>query len=254
MEKNLMRLVSEYQESNKEVALITVIYVAGIDNCSLGKMMVSDSQGNVLAGNIENGLLEKKAAELGRICIKRGLSRKETIYVDEGVIEIFINAFCNQDNLLIAGAGTVSLNIHKIARMLGYRTTVLDNRAEMLTEDRFPEAHELLSGNIIENLRTYPIAENTYIVIATHNHEFDEEALRTVIDSQANYIGVLGNSRRVAEYFRNLEPFNLPDELIKRVHSPIGLDLGGKKTAEIALSIMAEIQAVKYKRTMVFNK
>jgi len=124
----------------------------------------------------------------------------------------------------------------------------MDNRPDMLTKDRFPEAHELIAGDIVENLKACSITENTNIVIATHHHEFDEKSLQAVISSPASYIGILSNSRKVEVYYKNLKAINIPDELINRVYSPIGLDLGGKRTAEIALAVVSEIQAVKYKR------
>lgn len=248
MELNLMRLLAEYQEAGKEAALITVISCEGVNRCHTGSTLLVDGQGAVLASRIGNELIQQKAAEQGKICIERGLSRKAYINTEEGNVEVFVNAYCNQDHLIIVGAGTISLNLYKFVRVLGYKTTILDNRAEMLTKERFPESYKLLLGDIVDNLCSCDITESTSIVIATHHHEFDEKALRAVISSPARYIGVLGNQRRVAEYFKNLEPLTIPEELIRRVHSPIGLDLGGNKTAEIALAIMAEIQAVKYKR------
>lgn len=244
-----MRLLAEYQEDNKEAALITVVSSEGINNCSIGTMMLVNAEGEVVAGSLGSELIKKKAAGQGKVCINRGLSRKVLVDVPEGNVEIFINSFCNQDSLIIVGAGTVAHNIYKFARILGYRITIVDNRSYMLSKERFPEAHELLLGDIVENLQSCPITENTNVVIATHHHEFDEKSLQAVISSQARYIGVLGNSRRVAGYFQYLKSINIPDELMKRVHSPIGLDLGGKRTAEIALSVMAEIQAVKYQRS-----
>lgn len=244
-----MRLLAEYQEANKEAALITVTSSEGINNCSIGAMMLVNAEGEVVAGSLGSELIKKRAAEQGKVCINRGLSRKVLIDAPEGNVEIFINSFCNQDSLIIVGAGTVSLNIYKLAKMLGYRTTIVDNRPYMLSKERFPEAHELLLGDIVENLQFCSITENTNIVIATHHHEFDEKSLQAVISSPARYIGVLGNKRRVAGYFKNLEPLHISDEQMKRVHSPIGLDLGGKRTAEIALAVMAEIQAVKYQRS-----
>lgn len=246
---NLMRLLAEYQEANKEAALITVVSSESINNCSVGAMMMVNAEGEVLAGSLGSELIEKKAADQGKVCINRGLSRKVLFDTPEGKVEIFINSFCNHDSLIIAGAGTVSYNIYKFARMLGYRVTIADNRSDMLSKERFPEAYELLLGDIVENLKLCSITESTNIVIATHHHEFDEKSLQAVISSPARYIGVLGNSRRVAGYFKNLKTINITDELIKKVHSPIGLDLGGKRTAEIALSVMAEIQAVKYQRS-----
>lgn len=114
------------------------------------------------------------------------------------------NAFCYFDKLIIVGSGSVALNIYKIAMVLGYRITVVDNRTETLTEARFPGADKLLLGDIVENLSSCDIDENTSIVIATHHHKFDEPALKAVIHSPARYIGILSNRRKAASYFDNL--------------------------------------------------
>lgn len=191
LELNLMRLLADYQEENKEVALITVISSDSVENCRTGDMLLVDENGKLLAGGIGNQLLQKKAIEQGQICINRGLSRKVQVSAEGETIEVFINAFYRQDHLIIAGAGTVALNIYKLASILGYRTTILDHRAEVLTKERFPGACELLLGDIVKNLSLCTITENTNIVTATHHHEFDELALQTVISSAARYIGVL---------------------------------------------------------------
>ncbi len=157
---------------------------------------------------------------------------------------------CNhtRDRLIIAGSGKVALNIYKIASLLDYNISVIDNRAETLTRERFPQACELLLGDIVELLESYEITETTSIVLVTNNHEFDQPALQAVIESPARYIGVMGNKRKVTTYFNNLKIMGISDELIGRVHLPIGLDIGGQLAAEIALAAVAEIQAVKYGR------
>lgn len=241
-----MRLVSEYQEDKKEIALITVISVSGNENVDVGEMIAVNSSGERLAGDISSDFIAEEAAKRGQICIQRGLSRKEMVKTDIGAAEIFIHTFCNQDHLILAGAGTVSQMIYRFAIMLGYRITVLDNREDMLARERFPDAYELISGDIVENVKKYPFSENSFLVLATHHHEFDEEILRNMVLANLRYIGVLGNSRRVAEYFHNMEDLQIPEEAFRKVCSPIGLDIGGNQTAEIALSVMAQIQAVKY--------
>jgi len=155
----------------------------------------------------------------------------------------------NGDPLIIAGSGNVALHVYKFAAILGYSITMIDNRPDMLTRERFPEARELLVGDIVELLKRCTITPATSIVLLTDHHEFDLPALEAVITSPARYIGIMGNKRRVTAYFSRLEELNIPRELMERVHIPIGLDLGGQLAAEIALSAVAEIQAVKYGRS-----
>ncbi|PKM76829.1 MAG: hypothetical protein CVU90_10405 [Firmicutes bacterium HGW-Firmicutes-15] len=167
---------------------------------------------------------------------------------EDSTSEVLIKPVCTGDRLIIAGSGNVALNIYKIAAILGYSITVIDHRAETLTRERFPEASELLLGDIVELMRACDISETTSIVLVTYNHEFDEPALQTIIKSPARYIGVLGNKRKVTAYFSRLKTLGISEELINRVHIPIGLDLGGELAADIALAAVAEIQAVKYGR------
>lgn len=247
VELNLMRLLAEKQEANEEVALITVIS-SSAKNSSAGAMMVIDMNGEILGGSLGSELLQENARLEAKTCIQRGLCRKSIINSETSEVEVFVKSFCHTDRLIIAGAGNVALNVYKIANLLGYNIRIIDNKAEMLTRERFPEARELILGDIVEQLSQCDITEATSIVIASHHHEFDEAALQAVITSPAKYIGVLGNKRKVNAYYNNLNSMGFSEELINRVHMPIGHDLGGRKTAEIALSIIAEIQAVKYER------
>ncbi|MGI6413098.1 MAG: XdhC family protein [Syntrophomonadaceae bacterium] len=163
--------------------------------------------------------------------------------------EQMVSAQANDgDSLIIVGSGNVAYNVYRIAEIVGYRITVIDNRVDTLTEERFPAADRRL-GNVLELLRGCDIHENTSIVLASYNHEFDDMALQAVIKSPARYIGILGNKHKVTAYFKMLKSLGISDELISRVHIPIGLDLGGQKAAEIALAAVAEIQAVKYGRS-----
>jgi xanthine dehydrogenase accessory factor len=155
----------------------------------------------------------------------------------------------DRDKLIIVGSGNVALNVYKIASLLDYEICIIDNRPETLTWDRFPEASELLLGDIVELLKNCEITNTTSIVLLSHNHEFDEPALRAIVKSPARYIGVIGNKRKVTSYFNTLRSMGIEDELMARIHLPIGLDLGGQLAAEIALSAVAEIQAVKYGRS-----
>lgn len=153
-----------------------------------------------------------------------------------------------RDSLIIAGSGNVAWNIYRFAAILGYDITVIDDRAETLTRERFPEAGRLLLGDIVALLKECEITPTTSIVILTHNHEFDEPALQAIIRSPARYIGIMGNKRKVTAYLANLLKMGVEDEHIAKVHLPIGLDLGGEMAADIALAAVAELQAVRFGR------
>ncbi len=152
------------------------------------------------------------------------------------------------DSIIIAGSGNVAWNIYRFASMLGYDITIIDNRAETLTRERFPQASRLLLGDIVEHLKDCEITSTTSIVVLTHNHEFDEPILQAVIKSSARYIGIMGNKRKVTAYLAHLVSLGVEDEHIQKIHLPIGLDIGGELAADIALAAVAEIQAVRFGR------
>ncbi|HWP98712.1 MAG TPA: XdhC family protein [Syntrophomonadaceae bacterium] len=155
----------------------------------------------------------------------------------------------SNDKLIIVGSGRVAMFIYKIALLLGYCITVVDNNAETLSRERFSEASELLLGDVVQLLRECAIDETTSIAIVTHHHEYDEPALLAVINSPARYVGVMSNRHAVTNYFSKFESLGITEEHINQVHAPIGLDIGGQLAAEIALAAVAEIQAVKYHRS-----
>jgi len=173
-----------------------------------------------------------------------GVMKLESNFMEE----VSDNSVNDSDRLIIVGSGNIALHVYKFAQILGYNITIIDNRAETLTKERFPDASEIVLGDIVELLGSYNITTGTSIVLLSYQHKYDEAALQVVIRSPARYIGVLGNKRKVTAYFNKLDLMGVSEELIDKVHVPVGLDLGGQRAAEIALAVMAEIQAVKYGR------
>ncbi len=248
MESTLMHMIAAKLEAKEDLAIVTIISSNLRQNCLLGTMMVVDQYGQIIGGSIGDSLLQEKARQEAEKSISRGFSRKILLNLHEGSIELFINTFCHKDRLIIVGSGSLVLDVYQMAVILGYSISIIDDRAETLNRERFPQAGKLLLGDVVELLSACDINENTSIVIASHHHEHDERALRAVINSPARYIGVLGNKRKVTAYFSRLNAMDISEELMNRVYIPIGLDLGGQKTSEIALAVMAEIQAIKYGR------
>lgn len=243
-----MRIIADKLEGGEEVALVTVLSSNLMQSGQPGDVMVVDQFGQVVGGDIGNSTLQEKARREAERSISKGLSRKIMLSNDDTLIEIFIKVFCRKDKLILVGSGNLVQDIYQIAAVMGYDISIIDNRPETLTRERFPLANELLLGDIVELLKSSEIDSNTSIVLVSHSHEYDEPALLTVVNSPARYIGVLGNKRKVTAYFGKMSAMGVAEELMYRVHVPVGLDLGGQKNAEIALSIMAEIQAVKYDR------
>src|SRR5256712_13888389 len=128
-----------------------------------------------------------------------------------------------------------------MAHLMNFSVSVTDDRASFANRERFPQAKQLLVGDIEATLRNYPITPRTHIVLVTRAHAHDVQGLRAIIDSPAAYIGMIGSQRRVWAVFKLLHEEGVPAEKLVRVHAPIGLDLGGGTPEGIALCIMGEI-------------
>jgi len=258
-ERKVLLKLNECLEINKSVAIVTVIRVEGSTPRGVGSMMLVDKEGNILEGTIGGGVLEQKAKKDAVDCIKR----KESLLIDYkldrdsktgnvlpmacgGNVSLFIKVYNSRDKLILAGGGHIAEKIAKMANILGYSITVLDSREERLNSELYPGVHSLVLGNIVENLENMDIGDDTFIVIVTHGHKHDQDVLERVLKSNAKYIGMIGSKNKVRTTFENLLEKGYSKEELSRVYAPIGLDLGGETPEEIALSIMAEIQALKY--------
>jgi xanthine dehydrogenase accessory factor len=142
---------------------------------------------------------------------------------------------------VIVGAGHIALPLARIAKLADYEVVVLDDRAEYASAERFPDVDSLLIGPYASTLATVPIDPYTCIVLVTRGHVHDQASLETVIESPAAYIGMIGSKRRVRTVLRHLGEKGVDSELLARIHAPIGLDIGARTPAEIAVAIMAEI-------------
>src|SRR5215472_4238706 len=158
----------------------------------------------------------------------------------------FEEPFARPAHMVIIGAIHIAIPLHRLARVMGYRVTVVDARAQFATKERFPEADELLVRWPDEALAGMTIDRSTALVILTHDPKFDLPALRASLPTSAGYIGAIGSRRTNQNRFDALRAEGFTDEQLARVHGPIGLDLGGRGAEETALGIMAEVTATRY--------
>ncbi len=148
-------------------------------------------------------------------------------------------------NLFIVGARAFAPYLCRLAAWLGFRVVVLEDDAAFATKELFPEASEIRIGNIEEKLSSLPLGEDSYLVIASRDHLWDEPALRIALGQDPAYVGLMGHRRRSAATLRRLRGEGVPEERLARVCAPLGLNLGSKEVADIALSVMAEIVALR---------
>ena len=160
--------------------------------------------------------------------------------------DLFVEPFRRPAHLVIIGAIHIAIPLHRLAKLMGYRVTVIDARSKFATKERFPEADELIVAWPDEALKKLSIDNSTYVVILTHDPKFDLPALRSVIGAEPGYIGAIGSRKTNQNRFDALRAEGFTDAQLARVHGPIGLDLGSRGAEETALGILAEVTAVRF--------
>jgi len=231
----------------------TITEVSGSSPRGVGaKMLVLDDGSTV--DTIGGGALEKKVIEDARVCLAEGVSRSDRYQLREqgdralgtlcgGEATVFFDVHAPARVLLIVGAGHVGQKLSSLGSMLDFRVIVLDPRPDMVTPERFPSADQLIHGDPANTAELVPIGATTHVVIVTHAHAHDADALRAVIGSPAASIGMIGSANKVRKIRARLLEEGVPAEQLDAVHAPIGLDIGAETPAELALCILAEIVA-----------
>lgn len=248
----VLREVLELKKQRKEVAVATITRSSGSAPRGVGTMMGVLSDGRII-GTIGGGALENHIIDLSLEALKTGESKSYDLNLDDeeikmicgGRVDVFIDVFKNRPKLMIFGGGHVGFAIYEQALLLDFDIAVFDDREEFLNKERFPFAEELVLGNIEESLEDYPIDDNTYIVVVTRGHKYDQAALEGVVDSDAKYIGAMGSKKKVIEMMENLKDKGFSTEKLNRIYAPIGLDIASQEPSEIAVSILGEILLIQ---------
>jgi xanthine dehydrogenase accessory factor len=201
---------------------------------SPGGLLWGTEEGAVLSAAVE--LLAARAEQGALLSLTPG---------SEVVVEPFLAA----PVLLIVGGVHVAIPLTRFAKELGFQVIVVDPRAKFANRERFPLADRVLQEWPDEALSSLTVDGATYVVLLTHDPKIDEPTLVAALQTDAAYIGAIGSRNTHAERFERLARHGVSAEELRRVYGPIGLDLGGRSPAETALSIIAEVIAVKNKRT-----
>ena len=175
--------------------------------------------------------------------LRQGTAR--SVVLDEET-ELLVEPVMSRPRLVIAGGGHVGLAIAKLGVQLDYEVTVIDDRAEFANRERFPGVSEVVNMDMVKALETMPIGWNSFVIVATRGHKLDSQCLRAAVKSGARYVGLLGSKRKTILIAQMLRGEGIPEERIRAVHAPVGLDLGGRTPAEIALSVLAELSLERH--------
>jgi xanthine dehydrogenase accessory factor len=168
---------------------------------------------------------------------------------DDAALQVYVESFLAPPRLLIVGGVHVAIPLTRFAKELGFSVIVTDPREKFANRERFPEADEVWVAWPDEALARLDVDERTYVVLLTHDPKIDEPTLAAALDTNAAYVGAIGSRSTHAERFARMEKWGVTREQLGRVYAPIGLDLGGRTPAETALSIIAEVVAVKNGRS-----
>jgi xanthine dehydrogenase accessory factor len=171
--------------------------------------------------------------------------RIEIPYADPNGRQAYVEEIGRPPVLVIAGAGHVGQALGRLAADLGFDLVVIDDRADYASAERFPSARATIVGDIEHELAKFPVDAATYFVIVTRGHRHDGRALAAVIDSPAAYVGLIGSRSKIKRIFKDLHAGGTAVDKLLRVRAPIGLDIGAVTVPEIAVSIAAELVAVR---------
>ncbi|UMZ74779.1 XdhC family protein [Natranaerofaba carboxydovora] len=244
-------------ENNKPAVLATVTHSKGSTPARIGAKMIVFEDGGT-KGTIGGGALEARIIEEA----KKVLETKEAKFVHYdlnekdaealgmvcgGEVSLFVEPILTAPKLVIVGAGHISQCISHYTKLLDFETVVIDDRKEFASREKFPDADNIIADDIEKALEEININSATYVVLVTRGHKHDQIALEKVINKDAKYIGMIGSKRKIKVIFDNLKQKGIPQERLDQVYAPIGLDIGGDRPSEIAVSIVAQLIKVRYK-------
>jgi len=237
-------MFARLQELNDEkVALVVATVVdSKIDSIQAGRKMICAMNGERI-GSFGNAELETEIEAKLTEVLEANSPRLFRWQGDD--VWAFLDPVQPRPTLLIAGAGHVGQALCHLGNWLDFDIVIIDDRPDFASKERLPEADEIIVGDIAEELRKYPINHLTYAVIVTRGHQHDEEALHSVVEAQARYVGLIGSRRKIKLILDDLKELGISEDDLGRVYAPIGLDIDSKTVPEIAVSIVAQLIQVR---------
>ena len=238
------------QSGGRSAALCTVIKSHGsVPRHSTSKMLVfADGR---FVGTVGGGSMEDRTIKEAQAVARSGQSKiVEYNLVDPrqgdpgvcgGTVEIFIEPINPPPSVVIIGGGHVGKATAHLAKWLGFRVVVMDDREDFVTPEWIPDADVYLPGPVLDRLAEASLDSASYIVAVTRAYSVDVGILPTLLERDVAYIGVIGSERRWTQALKELREKGVSEEKLTRVHAPIGLELNAETPEEIAVSIMAEI-------------
>ena len=223
----------------EEHSIVTVTVLRGPEEL-VGRELLLRESGDV-TGTISEDL-DQSALKLARAALGQGVSHRALL--NESV-EVFVDVSLSPPTLIAVGGVHITIALMALAKTLGYRTVVIDPRSAFGNAERFPNVDQLIQAWPQEAFQQVPLTRSTAVAMLTHDPKLDDPALKIALPSPAFYVGALGSKTTQAKRRQRLLDEGLTEGQLNRLHGPIGLQIGAGTPEEIAMSIMAEIVAVR---------
>ncbi|MGH9673900.1 MAG: XdhC family protein [Bryobacteraceae bacterium] len=239
----------------QKCALATIVQVNGsIPSYESAKLLVRED--GSIAGTIGGGCVEAEVWNAAREVIETESPRHLTFSLGQdaaydnglicgGQLNVFVEPVLPQPRCFIFGAGHISKSLSKVAALAGFDTVIVDDRESFANRERFPEAGEVHAGEYEEVFARLTVHESSYLIIVTRGHRDDMRVLRWAVTTPARHIAMIGSKRKVLGVVRELEKDGVPPQAFERLFAPMGLEIGAITPEEIAVSVVAEMIAVR---------
>jgi xanthine dehydrogenase accessory factor len=246
--------IVQMRRAGRRGALATIVHTNGsIPSYESSRMLVRDD--GTIAGTVGGGCVEAEVWAAAKDVIQNEQPRKMTFNLNHeaaydaglicgGTLEIFVEPILPQPTVYLFGGGHVSTAVARVAHHAGFAIAIIDDREAFANSERFPMASEIHT-TYEQAFRKIRPNSSSYLLIVTRGHKDDMNVLAWAIDTEARYIGMIGSKRKVISVYRALEKEGHNLEKFERVHAPVGLDIGALSPDEIAVSIAAELIAVR---------
>ena len=255
MQMDLYDEIVRLRSLGQKCAVATIVQVNGsIPSFESAKILVRED--GSFMGTVGGGCVEAEVWNAAREVIETEKPRHLSFSLghdaayDEGLIcggqlNIFVEPVIPQPRAFIFGGGHVSKSISKVATLAGFSTSIVDNREAFANQERFPEAEATYAEEYEDVFPKLPVNSSSYIIIVTRGHRDDMRVLRWAVNTPAKYIAMIGSKRKTISVVHELEKEGIPREVFDKVFAPMGLEIGAEMPEEIAISVVAEMIAVR---------
>jgi xanthine dehydrogenase accessory factor len=256
MNQEVFAAVADALERGEPAALVTIVSTTGSTPQRVGAKMLVFGDGR-LVGTIGGGCYENDAFGKAREAIINRRPQlvhyeldddfaQETGLICGGQMSVYIEPIEPSPELYVIGAGHVGFHLASLAHEVGFRVHVVDDREKFANRERFPHATEIVTEDIPSWIGRTLLPAHAYVVVVTRGHNNDLDAVRALAPRDLRYLGLIGSRAKVARIYEALQSESMPAAFLRGIHAPIGLDIGAVTPQEIAVSILAELIAVKH--------